>query len=277
MSTLRDYLLYQTDMGLDEVILDKPWIKPNTVAKPLSPTKLAYSSEMESTLPLTYELLATSVVENKTNGLEADTPIDRIPLTPIPVAPIQEPIPDFMDLNVYWQFIETQEKIKNPTAHWIKSIGPSFAAVALISLQPNASEIATGIPYQGEESFLLDKMLRAINLDRQLLYAVFILKRFKKGKISRLEMLKAMPLFLAEMRLAKANMGLLLGEECAQLFLKSGKPLDDLRGQIHIVDGREYMATYHPSDLIAKEELKRKAWEDLKWLRKKLDENAKSL
>jgi len=63
-----------------------------------------------------------------------------------------------------------------------------------------------------------------------------------------------------------------LGEACAQAVLKTGKPLEELRQEPFRMEGREFVATYHPADLLAREELKRKAWEDLQWLRKRMAE-----
>jgi uracil-DNA glycosylase family 4 len=65
---------------------------------------------------------------------------------------------------------------------------------------------------------------------------------------------------------------LLLGEACAQAVLKTGKPLEELRQEPFRLEGREFVATYHPADLLTQEVLKRKAWEDLQWLRKRMAE-----
>jgi uracil-DNA glycosylase len=47
-----------------------------------------------------------------------------------------------------------------------------------------------------------------------------------------------------------------------------------LRQEPFRIEGREFAVTYHPAELLAREELKRKAWEDLQWLRKRMAEGA---
>ena len=76
----------------------------------------------------------------------------------------------------------------------------------------------------------------------------------------------------AELALVQAPMVLILGQECAQTVLKTGKTLEELRQETHFMEGRPFFVTYHPEDLLRNEALKRKAWEDLQWLQRRMAE-----
>lgn len=155
----------------------------------------------------------------------------------------------------------------------IRSSGPVKAPLALVGFEPGEEDASEGRPFQGEPGALLEKMMRAIRLDVRELYQTLLIKVRLAGKAwSRREMIRVLPLLHAELGLAQAPMVLLLGQECAQAVLKTGKTLDELRQETHRMEGREFFVTYHPSELLRKEELKRKAWEDLQWLQRRMAE-----
>jgi uracil-DNA glycosylase family 4 len=115
-------------------------------------------------------------------------------------------------------------------------------------------------------------MLKAIRLDAAACYKTNVVKAARATKATRRDAARLLPWLHAELSLVRAPYVLLLGEACAQAVLKTGKPLEELRQEPFRIEGREFIATWHPSDLLAREELKRKAWEDLQWLQKRMAE-----
>ncbi|GEM_PF-1652244 len=155
----------------------------------------------------------------------------------------------------------------------IRGTGPVKAPLALLGFEPGAADIAEGRPFRGDAGALLEKMMRAIRLEMPALYLSSFIKIPAPGKAwSRRELTRILPLLHLELGLAQVPMVLLLGQECAQTVLKTGKTLDELRQETHRMEGREFFVTYHPMELLRKEELKRKAWEDLQWLQRRMAE-----
>jgi DNA polymerase len=195
-------------------------------------------------------------------------------------------LPAFAGLNEFWEYLdkrphllhgEASETAGLPVARTVRSAGPAGASLGLIGFGPSDADAAEGAAFRGEAGALLEKMMRAIKLDAAALYMGHLLKVKVPGKAwSRRELARIVPLLHAELALARVPMVLLLGQECAQAVLKTGKTLDELRQETHRQEGREFFVTYHPEELLRKEELKRKAWEDLQWLQRRMAEKART-
>jgi DNA polymerase len=209
---------------------------------------------------------------------------------PAPAAPARASeahnLPAFASLGGFWDHLEKRPHLLHgealetsglPVARTVRSVGPAGASLALIGFGPSDADAAEGSAFRGEAGALLEKMMRAIKLDTAALYLGNLLKVKVAGKAwSRRELARIVPLLHAELALARIPMVLLLGQECAQAVLKTGKTLDELRQETHRQEGREFFVTYHPEELLRKEELKRKAWEDLQWLQRRMAEKART-
>lgn len=234
-----------------------------------------------------FEMLSRSLVEseastrvNRPGRRPGNRPMVRAAAAPSPEKPEVPGLPAFPDLaglrghtEREW---ESMLKAKGlGTVRLVHGSGPEFAPLALAGLEPGPADLESGAPFQGEPGDLLARMMKAIRLDITGLYATYVVKAGAPGRSlwTRRDLVRLLPLFHAELALARAPVVLLLGEACAQAVLKTGRPLDELRQAPHAVPGapgREYVATYHPEDLLRREELKRKAWDDLKWLQPRL-------
>ncbi len=60
-----------------------------------------------------------------------------------------------------------------------------------------------------------------------------------------------------------ARVAIIMGEGLAQQLLASTESLESLRGIMHIVNGLQVIATYHPDDLLLHLANKAKTWDDL--------------
>jgi uracil-DNA glycosylase len=198
--------------------------------------------------------------------------------------------PVFANLDGFWQYMETRPRLlqgefpaqnsgedpgsrESGVARVIPGTGPAKAPLALIGFEPGEADASEGKPFRGDAGALLEKMMRAIRMETGDLYLSNLIKVPAPGKAwSRRELARILPLLHIELGLAQVPMVLLLGQECAQTVLKTGKTLDELRQETHRMEGREFFVTYHPQELLRKEELKRKAWEDLQWLQRRMAE-----
>lgn len=153
--------------------------------------------------------------------------------------------------------------------------GVEHPLVMVIGEGPGYDEDMQGLPFVGKAGKLLDKMLAAIQLDRNTnCYIANIVKcRPPQNRDPEPEEQAACISFLeAQIHLLKPKMILCMGRISGQKLLDTQTPVGQLRGQFHDYHGIPVLVTYHPSALLRNEDLKRPAWEDLKMFRKKLDE-----
>jgi uracil-DNA glycosylase family 4 len=188
-------------------------------------------------------------------------------------------LPVFPDLQAFWSHLEANPALAAgdsdaTVTRVVRGHGPAGASLALAGLEPGDADAAAGLAFQGEPGELLAKMLKAIHLDATACYRTNLVKAARPTRATRRDLARLLPWLHAELALARAPFVLLMGEAIAQAVLKTGKPLDELRQEPFRLEGREFVATYHPADLLSREELKRKAWEDLQWLQKRMAEGA---
>jgi uracil-DNA glycosylase family 4 len=304
-SVLRAYLEVQAELGTDEVILPYPLERrqnpvagaiPDSVRPaddvsgpdlgrsgrdavkmaPASPNPAEAGLSTGANGPLPSESLFATLSQAMTAPQgQAATPMAAIPRA----RPETVSIPVFQDLAAYWEYLAAQPGLAagDPEAQGIavvKGQGGAGAPLAIIGLEPGEADAASGRAFQGEPGALLAKMLKAIRLDAEACYRTNLVKAMRATRASRRDIGRLLPWLHAELGLVKAPIALLLGEPCAQAVLKTGKPIEELRQEPFRVEGREFVVTYHPAELLVREELKRKAWEDLQWLQKRMAEGA---
>ncbi len=297
---LRSYLAWQGQVGTDEVILPHPMLRKQMTATPtpkpgLTPAKpadmpmdrdegLETDSREPSSIPFQHAPAFQSnspsnLFGDLSRALEAANKADKDEgLSAIKTLRATEALhfPVFPGLPEYWAYLEANARLLygfDGDMRWVRGQGPSDAPLALVALAPGEADITAGKLFSGEAGALLEKMMRAIRLDCETLYRTAVVKCTQPGKSwSRRELMRVLPLLHIELGLAKVPVVLLMGETCAQAVLKTGKTLDELRQIPHREGGREFIVTYHPEDLLRREEWKRKAWEDLQWLQKRMSE-----
>jgi uracil-DNA glycosylase family 4 len=285
---LQAYLEWQSEMGSEEVILPHPRMRKQGAA-PATPHDAGIlsasprSPEVSGEAPQgLFASLAKALEQAVNSPIEAARGKAGVPRF---VSRNTEggSIPAFQDLAALWSHLEANPNLLQreaqpgpvataPVTSMIRGIGPVGAAMALIGFEPSETDAASGRAFQGEAGALLEKMMRAIRLETRDLYLSNLIKVRSDKAWNRRELARMVPVLHAELALVQAPMVVLLGQECAQAVLKTGKTLDELRQETHRLEGREFFATYHPQELLRKEELKRKAWEDLQWLQQRMAE-----
>lgn len=130
---------------------------------------------------------------------------------------------------------------------------------------PGADEDQQGEPFVGRAGQLLNAMLVAMKLKRESIYIANILKSRPPDNRDPLpsEVLACEPYLWQQIALLRPKIILCLGRVAAQNLLKTTKPLGQLRGVLHRVDGIPTIITYHPAYLLRSPSQKSKAWEDL--------------
>ncbi|MCP3940822.1 MAG: uracil-DNA glycosylase [Desulfobacteraceae bacterium] len=120
------------------------------------------------------------------------------------------------------------------------SQGPKNASIFFVDSE--------GSFFNGESGALLVKILKAMQLTPE---SVFICNALDAASI-RILVKKNQPKIL-----------ITLGQRAGQLLLNPKFSLEQFRGKFHSYDGVQLMPTFHPSTLLEQPGLKRKVWEDM--------------
>lgn len=151
--------------------------------------------------------------------------------------------------------------------------GDPNAGLVCVGEAPGANEDATGRPFVGQAGQLLTKILAAIDLKREEVFIVNVLKHRPPGNRNpRPEEVEACsPYLIRQLELIKPKVIVAFGTFAAQTLLQTKTPLGQLRGLVHRYHGTPLVVTYHPAALLRNPAWKRPTWEDVKLARRVLD------
>jgi uracil-DNA glycosylase len=152
-------------------------------------------------------------------------------------------------------------------------VGNHAARLMVIGEAPGADEDRQGEPFVGRAGQLLDAMLRAISIAREDAYIVNILKcRPPRNRDpAPEEVVQCSPYLHRQIELVKPQVLLAVGRIAAQTLLNTSTAIGRLREQTHEYADLPLLVTYHPAYLLRTPAEKRKAWDDLKRVRAKLE------
>ncbi len=159
--------------------------------------------------------------------------------------------------------------------HLVFGYGNAQAKVMFVGEAPGREEDEQGIPFVGAAGKLLDKMLSAIGLTRDEIYIANVLKCRPPGNRNPLpdEVQKCEPYLKEQLKLIKPRLIVALGLYAGQSLLKRQETLSRMRGSVHRYEDIDVIVTYHPAALLRNPVWKAMAWEDLKTVRRLIDQN----
>ena len=152
------------------------------------------------------------------------------------------------------------------------------AKVMLIGEAPGRDEDRQGSPFVGRAGQLLNKMVLAINLQREDVYITNVVNwRPPDNRTPNdEEILEFLPFLQRQIDIVKPKFIFLLGGVAAKAILSTPLALGKLRGKWHEykslnLDGSiPTIASYHPAFLLRSPQHKKHSWEDLQMLQEKL-------
>jgi uracil-DNA glycosylase family 4 len=291
------YLAWQADIGTEDVILVEPWIRPAAPAprapepfhggfsaaptRPFEDHAASAPAAAPAPAPLNvaagenfFESIAAALSKPEPFTTKRAAKAAAPAAQPLPAAPASD-VPEFKDLESYWAFLQDAYPKWYPgiSSTLTRAQGAPRPVLAVVEFSPSL----TSGPrvFAGVEGEYLDKMLKAIGLERSHLYLTSVMKTPPVGKAwSRRDAARMLPTFLKELRLAQCGLVLLLGETCAQLVMRTGQGLAALEEQAVNAEDLAFTATWHPQDLLndqtENQSLRRSAWKHLKWVRTRL-------
>lgn len=147
--------------------------------------------------------------------------------------------------------------------------GKPTARLLLVGEAPGRDEDLQGLPFVGRAGQLLNKMLAAIQLDRQDVYICNVLKCRPPDNRTPMpdEVEQCSPYLEQQIALVKPLLIGALGLSAAQALLKTKASMASMRGKRFEYRGIPLIATYHPAALLRNPGLKRDAWTDLQMIR----------
>lgn len=276
MSTGLD-AVYDELKRLQKEGLDRVYINEATAAllKPVEPkaTPVKHTSAQDTAA-------LADLIEKPSPRAELAKPklstvkVDPLPEAPTILLPDGDNISQLNWLKESVQNCATCNERKNADEQLVFGNGAIDADILFCGEAPGTDEAMSGLPFVGTAGQLLDKIIKAMGLDREKVYCTNLLKwRPKNDKPygnrppTQEEMAFCLPYLKAQIdiiqpkaivALGNNTVGGLLGEEAKRKF-------GSLRGQWETFHGVPLMITFHPSYLQRNDTLKTKrlAWEDL--------------
>lgn len=152
--------------------------------------------------------------------------------------------------------------------------GSKNAKIMFIGEGPGKKEDMSGKMFVGEAGILLDKMLKAIDLQRNEIYLTNVIKchppKNRDPNISERE--ACLDYLRAQVSIIKPTIIVCLGRIAAITLIDPNFKITKQHGA-WIKRGNYWLiATYHPAALLYDSSKKEASWSDLKIIKKKLDE-----
>ena len=154
------------------------------------------------------------------------------------------------------------------------SSGSPDGRVMLIGEAPGHEEEKALRPFEGPAGKKLDKILEAMDLNRDEVYVTNLVKfrpatprqTTNNRKPSPAEVAAFMPVIREEIRIVRPQCIVALGATPLEALLQTDSTVSSMRGSWHEFDGIPVRVTYHPSYLLQSGEspaVKRMIWEDM--------------
>ncbi len=192
-----------------------------------------------------------------------------------------EAVPASTESEIDWEALQvqvagcTQCALHQTRTQTVFGVGNPRADLMIIGEAPGADEDRQGEPFVGRAGQLLNEMLRAIGLNRQSVFIANILKCRPPNNRdpSPDEVAACLGYLHQQIDYIQPRLILALGRIAAQRLLKTDTALGRLRGKLHQLPqtGTPFVVTYHPAYLLRSPLDKRKAWQDLLFVRNQIE------
>ena len=168
--------------------------------------------------------------------------------------------------------------LKNNSKNLIMGDGNINSPIMLIGEAPGLEEDNSGLSFQGDIGTLLNKMLLAINLNREKIYSTYSINfRPPKDRKPTSQEIKRYSIFLKEhISIIDPKIVILMGSTAMETVTGSNNKISNERGKWKeiILKNKTFplLITFSPSYLIRFPENKKYSWEDLKIIRQKIQD-----
>ena len=167
---------------------------------------------------------------------------------------------------------------KNHATQLVFSDGTSESQLMIVGEGPGQKEDELGKPFVGDAGMLLNKMLMAINIDRNKVYITNVVnyRPPNNRKPEPAEITRYSNYLREHISIIDPKILILMGSSAMEALFGSKIRISKERGAWKevIVNQKTYltMITFHPAYLLRQPDQKKYSWSDLKEVRKKIDE-----
>ena len=169
-------------------------------------------------------------------------------------------------------------ELKKFAKNIVFSDGNPKSQIMIVGEGPGEKEDLLGKPFVGEAGMLLNKMLNAIKIKRENIYITNVVNyRPHNNRKPEFSEIKRYSVFLREhISIINPKILILMGSTAMEALLGQKLKISKERGKWKeiIINQKTFLTilTFHPAYLLRQPDQKKFSWEDLKNLRKKIDE-----
>ncbi len=203
----------------------------------------------------------------------SDKPINRFKIKPI----LEDRSKLLNDLRSEIKNIDNCE-LKSSATKLVFSDGGNQSQIMIIGEGPGQKEDEAGKPFVGDAGMLLNKMLKAINIERSKVYITNVVnyrppnnRKPEPAEVSRYSNFLRKHISIIDPKIL-----ILMGSTAMESLFGSKIKITKERGDWKdiIINNKTYlcMITFHPAYLLRQPEQKKYSWDDLKEIKKKIDE-----
>ena len=203
----------------------------------------------------------------------SDKPINRFKIKPI----LEDKSKLLGDLRNEIENLDNCE-LKSNSTKLVFADGNNQSQIMIIGEGPGQKEDEAGKPFVGDAGMLLNKMLNAINIERNQVYITNVVnyRPPNNRKPEPSEVTRYSSFLRKHISIINPKILILMGSTAMESLFGSKIKITKERGNWKdiIINNKTYlsMITFHPAYLLRKPEQKKYSWADLKEIKKKIDE-----
>ena len=169
-------------------------------------------------------------------------------------------------------------ELKSHATQLVFSDGTSESQLMIVGEGPGQKEDELGKPFVGDAGMLLNKMLKAINIDRNKVYITNVVnyRPPNNRKPEPAEIIRYSNFLREHISIIDPKILILMGSSAMEALFGSKIRISKERGAWKevIVNQKTYLTiiTFHPAYLLRQPDQKKYSWSDLKEIKKKIDE-----
>ena len=169
-------------------------------------------------------------------------------------------------------------KLKNNASKIVFADGNIQSSIMIVGEGPGQKEDELGKPFVGDAGNLLNKMLRAINIERKKIYITNVVnyRPPNNRKPEQSEINRYSKYLKEHISIIDPKILILMGSTAMEALFGINKRISKERGQWKevIIKQKNYktIVTFHPAYLLRKPDQKKFSWEDLKIISKEINQ-----
>ena len=169
-------------------------------------------------------------------------------------------------------------KLKKNASKLVFGDGNIQSSIMIVGEEPRQKEDQLGKPFVGDAGNLLNKMLKGIKIERKKIYITNVVNYRPPNdrKPEQSEIYRYSEYLKKHISIIDPKILILMGSTAMEAILGNNKRISKERGlwKEVIIKQNSYktIVTFHPAYLLRKPDQKKFSWEDLKTIRKEIDE-----